>query len=153
MRVHVCVYVSASVWHCVHNSIETNALHLQAARYTPTQCSHVSKRFFLNSRYYYRRATDITAFCRTENMHHAYLNLVDLFCHRHPVDMQWEISFTQLLTSVIGIRNSFYHSGFEFHQKNLLVRNEIHLSRANGQVEFRALHSVYCPLSDFVAFP
>ena len=64
-------------------------------------------------------------------MHHAYLNLVDLVCHRHPVDMQWEISFTQLLTSVIGIRNSFYHSGFEFHQKNLLVRNEIHLSRCH----------------------
>ena len=84
-------------------------------------------------------------------MHHAYLTLVDLFCHRHPVDMQWVISFTQLLTSVIGIRNSFYHSGFEFRQKNLLVRrtsgftkplfrNEIHLSRANGQMEFRALN-------------
>ena len=72
-------------------------------------------------------------------MHHAYLTLVDLFCHRHPVDMQWVISFTQLLTSVIGIRNSFYHSGFEFRQK-------IYLS--DGQVDLQNHFSVMkstCP--------
>ena len=46
-----------------------------------------------------------------------FFTLINLFCHRRRVDTIGCMSFTQLLTSVIGVPISLYHSGISSSQR------------------------------------